>query len=286
MKTGIVILNYNDYVTTKEIIERIRDYKTIDLVVIVDNNSTNDSYEILKKYESDKIAIINSGENKGYSYGNNIGCKYLAEKGMDYIIVSNPDIIFREEDITNLIKHFENPKIAVVSPTIIQGKEIIKGWKFPSVLVDSLGNLKFAGKYFKKILLYNKDCYLKEITKVDVISGCFFIIKKEVLEKINYFDENVFLYYEENILAKKIEKEGLDIIVDNKVEIIHNHSVTIDKIYNKIKKFKMLTKSQRYYHKKYNNANIIGDLWLKFTAGISIFINYILQLGEIWKRKK
>jgi len=281
MKTGIVILNYNDYITTKEIIEKIKDYKTLDLIVVVDNNSTDNSYEKLKIYENEKIVVINSNSNKGYSYGNNIGSRYLKEKGIEYIIISNPDIIFKEEDIEKLIDNFKEEKTAVVAPLIEQNGEIIKGWKFPNVFIDGMSNINFIGRYFKKMLLYKQ-----ETKKVDVTSGCFFIIKADILEQIDYFDEKVFLYYEENILAKKIKNCNLDIVIDSSVSIIHNHSVTIDKIYNKIKKFKILSKSQRYYHKRYNNSNIFGILFLYITYYIALCISHILLVGEVWKRKK
>ena len=47
MKTGIIILNYNDYKTTIEMLEQIKDYKTINYIIVVDNNSVDNSYEIL-----------------------------------------------------------------------------------------------------------------------------------------------------------------------------------------------------------------------------------------------
>ena len=174
MKTGIVILNYNDFETTKEILDRIKEFNILDKVILVDNNSTDDSYNKLKKYESNKIVVINSGVNKGYSYGNNIGVKALINENIDNIIISNPDIIFQEEDIIKLINRLEDENVAIIAPTVMEKGELTKGWKFPRVIIDALSNLNFFGRYFKKLLLYRKEHYETDISKVDVVSRMFF----------------------------------------------------------------------------------------------------------------
>ena len=96
---------------------------------------------------------------------------------------------------------------------------------------------------------------MEKTSIVDVVSGCFFLIKSTVLEEIGFLDENVFLYYEENILAKKLKKLKLKSVINNEVVIIHNHSVTIDKNINRRRKLKVLRNSQFYYEEKYNNAS-------------------------------
>ena len=68
------------------------------------------------------------------------------------------------------------------------------------------------------------------------------IIKSTILEEIDFLDENVFLYFEENILSQKLNKLNLEIRVNNEVVIIHNHSVTIDKNINRKRKLGILRK--------------------------------------------
>ena len=278
MKSGIVIVNYNDSKTTIELINRIKKYEVFDLIVIVDNKSTDNSYLLLKELENEKIKVIQAEKNNGYGAGNNIGVKYLVKNNIDYIIISNPDIIFEEKDIINLCTSFEDSNIAIVAPVINENGKLNRGWKLKGPVWDSLTNINFLGRYFKKKQLYLNNHYTEKISKVDVVSGCFFIIRRDVFEKIGFFDENLFLYYEENVIAKKIQKIGMDIIVRNDVEIIHNHSVSINKTYNKINKFKILAKSQRYYHKNYNNANLFKMILLYISYGITIAISNILLL--------
>ena len=77
---GMVIVNYNDYRTTKRLLDNVKNYKILKEIVVVDNKSTDDSLENLQKLKNKKITIIDSGENKGYSYALNVGCKYLITK--------------------------------------------------------------------------------------------------------------------------------------------------------------------------------------------------------------
>ena len=99
---GCVVLNYNDSKTTIELINRIEKMDSIDVVVIVDNNSTDDSFSVLKQYASEKIHVIQSDKNGGYGYGNNCGIEFIKKNyDCDYIIIANPDVILVNTPGTN-----------------------------------------------------------------------------------------------------------------------------------------------------------------------------------------
>ena len=278
MDTAIIILNYNDSTTTKEMIEQIKDYKTLNHIIIVDNCSTDDSYNILKKEEKNNIEVIKTKKNNGYASGNNYGIKHAINKyKSDYIIISNPDIIVKEKDIKALIKELKYNNISLIAPRINEHGTISKGWKLPKLKNDILSNINYFHKYAEKDLMYDEPKYRGKITEVEVVKGCFFIIKSNVIKDINYFDENTFLYYEENILGKKLKDKKYKSYILNEVEVIHNLSVSIDKSVKSLRKYKILKKSQRYYEKNYNNTNIFGMLVLFITYYISYFISLIIS---------
>ena len=77
MKCGLIVLNYNDFNTTEKLLNAIKNYDALDKIVVVDNKSPDGSFEKLLKFQSDKISVIQSPKNGGYSYGNNFGTKYL-----------------------------------------------------------------------------------------------------------------------------------------------------------------------------------------------------------------
>ena len=278
MKTGIIILNYNDYETTYDMLNRIKNFKEIDIIVVVDNMSLDNSYERLKKIENEKIKVISSNENKGYASGNNVGIKYLVDNyKVDNIIISNPDIILKDSDIKILKDDLKNNKnIDIISPYIDERGKISRGWKLPRYIDELLCNMNFFHKIGENNLKYKDDYYKDDLTKVDVVSGCFFMIRKESFEKIGYFDDGTFLYYEENIIGKKLKDNNMNTYVDKRVNIIHNLSISVNKSFNSIKKYKILKQSQKYYQKEYNKLNIFGMILLRFVYYISLIISYIV----------
>ena len=276
-KLGMVIINYNDYKTTSFLLDSIKDYKCLDLIIVVDNKSTDDSLKHLKKYENNKIKIIEAEENKGYAAGLNAGAKEVIKKLKNCnIIFSNSDVIInKEEDLEKLSKDIGKHSIAVVGPTIVENRSLNRGWMLPTIKDEIKFNLPLVSRKYRKEILYDDEHYNEDLSIVGVVSGCFFCVNGKVLKEVDYFDEATFLYYEEQILSKKLEEKDYQVAVDNNVVIIHNHSVTIDKNINKVNKYKELMKSQRYFVKEYLQATEKELKWLDFTNKLSLVILYI-----------
>ena len=83
------------------------------------------------------------------------------------------------------------------------------------------------------------------------------------MKKINYLDENVFLFYEEDILAHKLKELGYEEYSLNSVKFIHYESQTIKKSYHYMKKMRILYKSKMYYQKNYNKINFFQNFIFK-----------------------
>lgn len=286
-KIGIVVLNYNDYKKTREFIIDIKKYKLLNEIVIVDNNSTDSSYENLKHMEKGNITVLKTDENKGYSYGNNIGVKYLKDK-VDYIIISNSDISLSESVIRKLKNDLDNNSdISMIAPVIKQDGELIRGWRLPKVSDEIKLNLSGFVELFNNNLKYEDKRYNTELTKVDVLYGCFFMIRRDIFNLVGNFDDSVFLYYEENILGTKLKNINKKSFVDNEITVEHKGSVTINKIYNQIDKYKILKNSQKYFVKYYLHANIFEMIILRFTYHMRLIMAYVFKFfNMIFKKKK
>lgn len=285
MKTGFVIVNYNDYETTLKLMKNIQNYSILNQIVIVDNCSIDNSYQQLLKLQNDKIKVIKSEENKGYAAGLNVGAKYLIDKYQECnIIFSNADIVIdEEEDLKKILEILDsNETYGLVAPVIREHEGLNRGWKIPTPLQDAALNILWIHKYLRPKLLFYKDSEYHDETLVDAVSGCFFCMKSSCLKDVGYFDENTFLYYEENIISKKLQNKSYKVVLINKVSVFHNHAVTIDKNIHSIKKFKILKKSQLYFQKQYNHANPIELFLLVLTSKMSLFVlqiaNYLRKL--------
>jgi GT2 family glycosyltransferase len=274
--TGIVILNYNDYKTTSEMLENIKNMKVLDHIVVVDNNSSDNSLKELDKYKSKKIDIVANKENKGYAYGNNVGIKYLRDNyKCDYVFISNPDIIVDENTFKVLIDDLKTKNC--VAPVIKQLGEDIKGWKLPSMKKEI--NTITSDRLFKNESIYEDSYYSKDLNEVEVVSGCFFGIKDSSLESVGDFDEGTFLYFEENILGYKLKKKNIKTYVDDRVSVIHNLSVSVDKNVKKYKKYKILMNSLFYYEKNILKSNILRRFVLRLFYFVMIILLKIKNVG-------
>ena len=270
MKVAIIIVNYNDVDDTIKYVETISNYNVINRIVVVDNLSTTiGAFENLKKLENEKVKVIQSEKNGGYDYGNNVGVKYLDSLGekYDYIIVSNPDISVSEEAINKCLNILENDeKIAVVAPRMFnkENKPIRRSsWKMRTFWLDVVHSTRILELLFYRVLRggeYLEKDYQNELLEVEAISGAFFIIRNKTLREIDLLDENVFLFYEEDILAKQLAEKGYKTISLNSEKFIHFESQTIGKTFNYYKKMRQLFISKMYYHKTYNKINVVQVL--------------------------
>lgn len=272
MKVAIIILNYNSEDDTIKYVETIKEYEILNKIIVVDNKSTNNSaFEKLLSLKNDKIDVIQSDKNGGYSYGNNYGLKYLEEKEeYDYIIISNPDVTVTQEAINECINKLEEKEnVAIVAPRMFdkENKPIRRSsWKIRTPKLDMIHSTRLLEILFYKKLRngeYNNEEYKKSELEVETISGAFFVIKFEIFKKINYFDDNVFLFYEEDILASKIKQLRYKILSLNNINFIHYESKTINKTHSYYRRIKQLYKSKMYYQKEYNKINKLQEIIFK-----------------------
>lgn len=114
---------------------------------------------------------------------------------------------------------------------------------------------------------YQEKEYQNPKLEVECVSGAFFAIKYDIFKQVGYFDENVFLFYEEDILASKLKKLGYTEMSLNTVSFKHFESQSIDKALSYFNKIKRLQTSKMYYQKNYNHINI-------FQVILFTIINY------------
>lgn len=280
-KTTLVILNYNESKTTVELIKNIVDFTCIENIVIVDNCSSDDSISVFEReLKHNKVFVLQANYNGGYSYGNNIGCRYAIESlGAEYITVANPDIYFEEDVLVDMlcaISRESDIGMVGVKMNNIYGHKDPSAWKLPSYTQCLLENCYFITHLFGDKKLYCSDYFQKtNIVEVDVIAGSFFVISSKAYLDIGGFDEDTFLYYEENILAWKLKKKGYrNLLLCNK-EYNHLHSVTIDKSVTMRRKLCLANEGRKIYLKKYKNITLFQEAILNLTFMVGT-TNYIL----------
>ena len=274
MKTGIVVLNYNDALETVKFVNELNSYQVIDEIVVVDNASSDDSLVELHKLTNVKLIALDN--NLGYAAGNNAGLKYLYEQDYDNYIIANPDIIVDKRNLIDFIAYMNTlSEYQIFGPVVNEHGEINRGWKQRSLGYDIHDNYPIINRLFKKMIRYSNSYYKGLASQVDCVSGCFFGIKRQLIDEIGFLDEGTFLYYEEVILAAKVKRAGFKACVLNHVEVIHNHAVTINKNINRYRKMRILKDSQMYYHQTCFNHSKQQINHLKRTANLACSFAYL-----------
>ncbi len=174
-----------------------------DIKILVVDNSNNNSFknEIEKKYNN--VRCILSENNDGMGAGNNYG---LSEIDTDYGFVLNPDVILRDDTIDEII--LASKKIgtfSIISP-------IMEEEKYPNYKMRKGDN--FIDKKAEPFKVKSVDGFamLLNISRLN---------RLENFENKKYFDENIFLYLENDDLCKRIIENGENIYVVPKSKIKH-----------------------------------------------------------------
>lgn len=175
-------------------------------IIVVDNNSTDGSIEIIKR-QFPKVEIIHNKVNLGYAGGVNKGVKWAMDKNADYVLILNNDTVFGRNFLSVLLKTLEErPKVGILGSKIYFYGNSKKIW-FAGGIID---RKRFSGGHigYKE---KDKGQY-DNLKEVDFITGCTMLIKHEVFEKIGFFDNRYFLYYEDVDFCVRAKRAGFKII--------------------------------------------------------------------------
>lgn len=261
-KVAIVILNYLNYKDTIECIESIKnDIYSDKELIIVDNNSHNESWDILyEKYNTNcKITLIRSNENLGFAKGNNLGIDYARNKlNCNFVLLVNNDTIFDDSNmITELMKSYEET-VGVIGPRIIAANKIDQNPVFTNVSKEKIAEefkylkstkYKIKNNNIYKLLrsntilirikrkLFNKPQMTpKEInnqcSEELVLHGSCMLLTKCYFKYYTRLFPETFLYYEENILTLLTKKVGLKKKFIENVHIYHKEDQSSEMSFN------------------------------------------------------
>ncbi len=281
LKTAVVILNYNTASLTEKLARKLSHFSSISHVVVIDNKSSDNSYQVLKQLEDSKIIVIDSGKNGGYSYGNNLGTRVCTDLGVDIVFISNPDVNVEEVDVEKILDGFEQSDYAMLSGIQYEidgrvGKPEI--WRKRNY-IDDLADCFFITGFLCSRRRGIPVDYSKVIQPVDVLKGSFFAVRLRDFNDVNGYDEKVFLYSEERLLADKMQQMGKKIGIVTGARYDHMHSVSISKKYkNRTQRMKMLYHSRLYCNEKYENIRGIKKIFLKMCMSISLFEYSVIDL--------
>lgn len=268
---AVVILNYNTYKETINCVESIIE-KTTDCkyhIFVVDNCSTDGSYKKLNEYfdGNEKVTLVESKVNLGYSGGNNLICKAIHKEVYEKICIMNSDTIL----LNNALKKMQdaldtNKDIGIVGPSVldIDGNEsqlLRKNFGFWLYFIYKKPFL-FLNGITPKICTEYPYPKSKELYKFEgMVMGCCFMVDTGLFKEMGYFDDNLFLYCEEWILGQKLKDRKLKAGFIKEASIKHLHGVSTGKSGLGFQSYHLYL-SALYCFKFYRKMNKIGLFYI------------------------
>ncbi|KPK84759.1 MAG: hypothetical protein AMS27_09140 [Bacteroides sp. SM23_62_1] len=295
---GIVVLNYNSFSLTTQCIDSIlKYYRERIKIVIVDNQSNDQSFKLLNENYAGwpNIHILQTEYNGGYSYGNNVGMRYLIQNydEIEYLAIINPDVVIMSNDIfETLLKRLEqDDRLAGISPLMMIGNKLKPNrWaiKNPKYIYHFISSFVFLTPVDPLLYRSYETDTESLVAYVDVIPGSFFIMKKDIFVQIGLLDENNFLYGEEIIIGKKIKDEEYKLGLSFEEFYIHHHNSTCDSLIANFSQLKFSIRSHLYFNRFYQNKfwGIIDSLLLILFMPLKvleIIIIYCIKRSKVSK---
>ena len=301
MDLSVIILNYNSADYLKKCLESITKSDIGNYqyeVIVVDNCSPDNSIQLAKdsKIPNTKYLILNT--NKGFAYGNNQGLKEINPKTR-FVLFLNPDTIVQKNTFKNMIEFFDQNKDVDAATCQIDlaltGKmqpECHRGFPTPWNSLchfSGLSKLFPNSKIFSGYFMGNLDKSIPH--KIDACVGAFLMVKKDVGDKIKWWNEKYFFYGEDLDFCYQLKTQKFNLWFNPNCKIIHFQGVSS----GLINKSKHLSLASRETKSKVAKASTQAmrifyqeNLFSNYSAPVRFLVMFgikILELQRVFKAK-
>lgn len=227
---SIIIVTWNTAQITLRCIQTIHKYLKDKIkyeIIIVDNNSSDNTQLIIKNYKNllkiknFKLKIISNSDNFGFSKANNIGVKQAVG---DYFLFLNSDMELIDDSLIKMLDFFKKDEtIGIIGPQFLNIDKTPQASVFPPQTILNA---------FKEFWLGQKNAYSKynppkeKISQVFAISGGALLIRKNLFKKIGGWNEKYHFYFEDLDMSRAINKLGHKVIFYPFCKVIHRHGAS------------------------------------------------------------
>ena len=214
-KVSIIIINYNGKHHLESCLESLLkiNYNNTE-IIIVDNNSTDDSVNFISK-NFPNVILIKLNENKGFAEPNNIASKVATG---DFLLFLNNDTIVTPSFISEMIKPIQQDSdIGICQSLLLKPDESIDS---SGDFIDTLG------------VVYNSKTQISEIREISSARGASMMIKKNLFEQLEGFDEKFYFSFEDVDLSWRCWIAGYKVLVIPKSIVYHLGGQTYQKVKN------------------------------------------------------
>lgn len=274
MELSIIILNYKTKDLTlncaRSIVEQYKKELDNDKfeIILVDNNSEDDSVKAFNRLRIKNLQIIESNENLGFGKGCNLGASKA--KG-EFLLFLNSDTEIKDQGFVKMVNFLSQNK----NVGILGGK-----LKNPNG-TNQLSCGKFYSPFNLLLVLlgFNKLFNLREspnvIKKVDWVSGACFMIRRDIFNKVKGFAKDFFMYIEDMELCFRVKKKGFSTYFYPNIMLFHKELGSSNKTFAVVNIYKGIL----IFYKKHKSKPeyLLAKFMLKTKALILVVLGKIVN---------
>ena len=221
---SIIIPNKDETETLKKCLDAIAksSYENYE-VIIVENNSTEEAtFSLYKKIESDKIRVVYYPDAFNYSKLNNFGASYA--NGTYYILMNNDIEVIETNWIEQMLSNCERREVGVVGARLYYPDNTIQ---HAGLVVGVGGSLRGIGANLYQGMRRERSGYMHRAAiqmNYSAVTAALLMVKKEVYDKVNGFEEELSVAFNDVDFCLRIREAGYLIVYDPRVEAYHYES--------------------------------------------------------------
>ena len=269
-KVAIVILTYNQLKYTKACIDSIRKYNEKETyeIIVVDNNSTDDTVVWLK--EQDDIKVVFNKENKGFPVGCNQGIE-MAGKNRDIFLLNNDTIIMPNSIFNLRMGLYSNKNIGATGA-------VSNSVSYYQQVNEKYDSIKEYEEYALKNNITDENNYEERIKLI----GFAMLIKRQALNKVGFLDE-IFSpgNFEDDDISFRILEQGFKILLCRDSFILHFGSVSFGE--KRAEYIKLLNENSNKFKEKWGfsieHSTFIRDDIIALLNGDKNRTIRVLEIG-------
>jgi GT2 family glycosyltransferase len=274
LDVSVIIVSWNTRDILRDCLESIAEQtrRVTYEIIVVDNASSDDTVEMLKR-DFSQVTVVENEENLGFSRGNNIGIDRSSGR---YMALINSDVILLDGCLDRMVDYMDShANTGMAGPRILNhdGSLQVSCRKFPT-LWNNFCQAIGLNYLFPKSPLFSEP-FMKywahdQEREVDVLSGCFWMIRREALEQVGLLDEAFFFYGEDIDWCKRFHKADWGVTFYPGAEAIHLGAASSRRM--PIKFYLELQKADLRYWRKHHGR--LG----KFAYACVITFRHALRL--------
>lgn len=281
MDLSIIIVSYNTRVLTLECLQSIFEQTSnVEFeVIVIDNNSNDESTNaIAERFQ--QVRLIASKENHGFARANNLASHHA--RG-EYLLLLNPDTVVLDHAIEKLLSFAKTYPDAGIygGRTIFSDGNLNPTCCFGKMTIWSLFCRAFGfSKMFKNTTLFNPESYgswkRDSIKQVDIITGCFFLLKRDLWNQLNGFNPVFFMFGEEVDFCIRASELGCKPFFTPDATIVHYGGASENKMVNRLEKILCAESTiirEHWHGYKSWWALIMLLIWVRMKSAVFVILS-------------